>query len=203
MSASKHEAQGPSADRWRRVDAALHRFFRGRLADADAREDLVQDVLLRMHERRDQLRDEERLDAWAYRIARNALVDHYRRHRSDPLESIAESELHAPEPDPQPASAEVLGAWLRVRIAELPEVYRAALELTELRGLSQREAAEALGLPYSTLKSRVQRGRDLLHAELTSCCAVELDARGRVTDYEPRTPCACSPTPKQTPKQTA
>ncbi|HVH98037.1 MAG TPA: RNA polymerase sigma factor SigZ [Enhygromyxa sp.] len=177
-------------DRWRSLDAALHGFFHTRVADPQARADLVQDVLLRMHERRDQLRDEDRLEAWAFRVARNALVDHYRSKRaSDELPELAE-----PEPEAVNRSAEILGAWLRTRIEQLPASYREAIELTELRGLSQREAAEALGVPYSTLKSRVQRGRDRLHAELLSCCAVELDVRGRVTDFEPRSckPCGCT-----------
>jgi RNA polymerase sigma-70 factor (ECF subfamily) len=176
-------------ERWRSLDAALHGFFHKRVADPQARADLVQEVLLRMHERREQLRDEDRLEAWAFRVARNALVDHYRRKR--PSEALPE--LVEPEPEPSDRSAEILGAWLRTRIEQLPASYREALELIELRGLSQREAADALGVPYSTLKSRVQRGRDLLHAELLSCCAVELDARGRVTDFEPRSckPCGC------------
>lgn len=176
--------------RWRSIDAALHGFFQHKVADPQARADLVQDVLLRIHERRDQLRDEDRLEAWAFRVARNALVDHYRRrHPSEPLPELAE-----PEPELRNRSGEILGAWLRTRIEQLPANYREAIELTEVRGLSQREAAQVLGVPYSTLKSRVQRGRDLLHADLLGCCAVELDARGRVTDFEPRSckPCGCT-----------
>ncbi len=177
-------------DRGRSIDAALHGFFRTRVADPQARADLVQDVLLRMHQRRDQLRDEDRLEAWAFRVARNALVDHYRRrHPSEQL-----PELVDPEPESSNRSGEILGAWLRTRIEKLPASYREAIELTEVQGLSQREAADVLGVPYSTLKSRVQRGRDLLHADLLGCCAVELDARGRVTDFEPRScqPCGCT-----------
>lgn len=173
-----------AAEPWRQVDAALHGFFRKRVADPQLRDDLVQEVLLRVHERREQLRDDDRLDAWVFRIARNVLIDHYR--RRPPAEALTDAELAEPAPEPDNDSARVLGAWLRGRIASLPAPAREALELTELRGLSQREAAEALGLPYSTLKSRVQRGRDQLHAELLGCCAVELDARGKVTDFVPR-----------------
>jgi DNA-directed RNA polymerase specialized sigma24 family protein len=109
-------------NRWRSLDAALHGFFHSRVADPQARADLVQDVLLRMHERREQLRDEDRLEAWAFRVARNALVDHYRRKRgSEALPELAEH-----EPEPADRNAEILGAWLRSRIEQLPESYRDA-----------------------------------------------------------------------------
>jgi RNA polymerase sigma-70 factor (ECF subfamily) len=188
----------------RRLDAALHAFFRTRVADPDARADLVQDVLLRMHERREQLREDGRLDAWTFRIARNALIDHYRRQRdSEPLSELGEPEPELDDPIPQ-----VLGTWLSNQIAELPDRYREALELIELRGLSQREAAKLLGVADSTFKSRVQRGRDLLHAELLRCCAVEIDARGHVMDFAPRarqgssdcgcTASTCNPSKRET-----
>ncbi len=178
-------AETSEAPTWRRLDAALHAFFRTRVADPDLRADLVQDVLLRMHERREQLREDGRFEAWTYRIARNALIDHYRRHRSsEQLPELAEPESESESSDQAPR---VLGTWLSNQIAELPPRYREALELTELRGLSQRDAAKLLGLADSTFKSRVQRGRDLLHAELLRCCAVEIDARGHVIDFEPRT----------------
>lgn len=181
-------------ERWRSLAAALHGFFASRVAEPQARADLVQEVLLRMVERREQLRDEDRLEAWAFRIARNAWVDWLRRTRPS-----AELDPESVELDPGRETSEpdrretILAAYLRNRIPSLPGHYREALELTELEGLSQREAADRLGVAYSTLKSRVQRGRDLLHADLLQCCAVELDVRGRVTDFTPRAcqPCGC------------
>ncbi len=64
--------------------------------------------------------------------------------------------------------------------------YRQALELTELGGTTQKDAAEQLGLSVSGMKTRVQRGRDKLKDALLDCCSVEFDRRGGVVDYHRR-----------------
>jgi RNA polymerase sigma-70 factor (ECF subfamily) len=71
-------------------------------------------------------------------------------------------------------------------IDNLPEPYREAIVLTELEGLTQQQLAERAGLSLSGAKSRVQRGRAMLKAELEACCRFEFDQRGRVMDCEPR-----------------
>ncbi|MFO0634577.1 MAG: TauD/TfdA family dioxygenase [Nannocystaceae bacterium] len=68
----------------------------------------------------------------------------------------------------------------------LPSPYREALTLTELEGLTQREAAQMLGVSLSGMKSRVQRGRVQLRRALEGCCDIAVDARGRVIAYTPR-----------------
>jgi RNA polymerase sigma-70 factor (ECF subfamily) len=78
-------------------------------------------------------------------------------------------------------------------VASLPSPYREALTLTELEGLTQKQAAEMLGIPLSTMKSRVQRGRERLREIFEACCEIALDARGHVVGCEPRPerPIAC------------
>jgi RNA polymerase sigma-70 factor (ECF subfamily) len=49
-------------------------------------------------------------------------------------------------------------------IEQLPEPYREAIELTELRGMKQGDAAQLVGISLSGMKSRVQRGREHLKA---------------------------------------
>lgn len=71
-------------------------------------------------------------------------------------------------------------------IAMLPSPYREALTLTELQGLTQKEAAERVGISLSGMKSRVQRGRQQLRKALEDCCHIALDARGRVIACEVR-----------------
>lgn len=84
------------------------------------------------------------------------------------------------------------GAWreleakLRPFVAMLPSPYREALTLVELEGLTQKQAAEMLGISLSGMKSRVQRGRLQLRKGLEDCCHIAQDARGRLVSCEPR-----------------
>ena len=58
--------------------------------------------------------------------------------------------------------------------------------LIDLEGLTQREAADQLGLSLSGMKSRVQRGRRQLKGMLEVCCTIELDRRRGLVDYDVR-----------------
>ncbi len=71
-------------------------------------------------------------------------------------------------------------------IENLPPTYRAALKLSEIDGLKQKQIAAELGLSLSGAKSRVQRGRALVGDMLTDCCRFERDHRGVMTDYTPQ-----------------
>jgi RNA polymerase sigma factor (sigma-70 family) len=75
--------------------------------------------------------------------------------------------IFQPQADPaEELSARELQAALHEELARLPEKYRAPLVLCYLEGATRDEAARQLGWPVGTLKSRVERGRDLLHSRL-------------------------------------
>jgi len=157
------------------------RRFVGRRVPRDQVDDLVQDVFLRMHERAADLRDEERVAGWAFRIARSVVVDHKRRER--PTESLV---VEPPAPDDEREDDNINGLvaqWLRPMLPLLPTEYADALEQVELRGLSQREYAAHAGLSLSGAKSRVQRARAMLEGVVRACCDIEQDARGNVIGY--------------------
>lgn len=86
-----------------------------------------------------------------------------------------------------------LSTCIEPMIAGLPQVYREAIELTDLNGLTQVEAAQKVGVSVSGMKSRVQRARGKLKSMLLECCRVEVDRRGGIVDYSVRdtskTPC--------------
>ncbi len=172
---------------WAEFAAKLGRFIRARVADPATAEDILQDVFLKIQSRLDQLKDPARLQSWLYLITRNAIVDHYRRHR----ETVEVAESLPAEPPQDDAEMNELKAAFRRMIYSLPEPYRDALVLTELEGLTQKELAARLGISLSGAKSRVQRGRDQLKQMLLDCCHLEFDRRGGIIDCKPRTKDGC------------
>lgn len=172
---------------WQDVSTRLRPFVRRRVgSDVDA-DDVMQNVLLRAHRGIDALDNEERIDAWLHRIARNAIADHYRDRQRHPVaRADAPEGSHAPFDAQGDDAAEELASCVALFATLLPSPYREAITLTELEGRTQKEAAQMLGISLSGMKSRVQRGRKKLRGLLEQCCTIEVDVRGRVVGYEPR-----------------
>jgi RNA polymerase sigma-70 factor, ECF subfamily len=177
---------------WRELRAPLAGFIARRVADPQDAEDVLQEVMLRIHRHGDELASADRVAAWVYRIARNAIVDHYRRQAARPelpagaVGDLEERDGSLDEPASEALRRE-LAACLRPLVDQLPEKHREALVLTEFEGLTQAEAARRLGISVSGAKARVQRARAQLKALLLDCCHVELDRRGAITEYRART----------------
>jgi RNA polymerase sigma-70 factor (ECF subfamily) len=168
---------------WDHFCCRLKTFINSRVSDEGDAEDILQEVFLRIHRHLCCLPEADKLDSWVYQIARNLIIDHYRRRKE--LVEIPESlpaEMDIPEED---LETELAGS-LKEMIDELPELYRQALILSEYQGLNQNELAEKLGISLSGAKSRVQRARRMLRDMLLACCHFEMDRRGRILDYYPR-----------------
>ena len=178
---------------WDQTFERLRTFIAARVGDDDVAADIAQDVLVR-NIAAGALDRVDNPTAWLYRSARNAVIDHYRtRHRHDPIDELGD---RWPEPEPaddrpNPAVRDLAGC-LRPLAAQLPEIYREALDRVDLAGQSHHDAAVELGISTSGMKSRVQRARHQLKDLLTSCCAVQMDRLGAVSSYQPNAgPCGC------------
>ena len=173
---------------WHELQETLRGYFARRVA-ADDVDDLLQDCFVRVSQGLADLRDKDRFGPWIFQIARNLVIDHQRR-RSSQRSLGANAKDLAMEED-LPDLGIRIGGWLTEAIDRLPKLYAEVLRDSELRGIPYREIAERLDLSVSGVKSRVQRGREVLRAELLACCAIEFDRRGRVRDYERRTSTRC------------
>jgi RNA polymerase sigma-70 factor, ECF subfamily len=159
-------------------------FVASRVSHAADAEDLSQEILLRIHQGVRRLSDETRIHGWVWQVARNAVIDHYRR-RNEPARGL--DDIDTPAPDAvAPALDDVVASWLGPMIDELPETYRDAVRMSEMEDLPLAEVAARLSISLSRAKSRVQRGRIKLREALLACCQLEFDRDGRIVSYHRR-----------------
>ncbi len=171
---------------WRAYRTTLYRFILMRVNDPIMAEDIVQDVLIKVYERLNTLKDQEKILSWMYQITRNVIVDYYRKQRSteDIDKAVAVEGI-----DIEEDVDKELAQCLLPMVNQLPSNYRQAIKMAEFDGLTQKEIAQKQGLSLSGAKSRIQRARKLLKKMLMECCRIELDHQGRVINYEPDNKC--------------
>jgi RNA polymerase sigma-70 factor (ECF subfamily) len=131
------------------------------------------------------LNDRTKVKAWLMRILHNAFISEYRTRRRYPqVEYIEEQSFDddAPyasvfkhledkfllwwESPERKAISSILDEDIRKAISELPNDFRMAVILCDVEGLSYQEIAEALEIPIGTVRSRIARGRAILHKKL-------------------------------------
>jgi len=167
---------------WKQYHGQLHRFIANRVQGPSIADDLLQEVFVKIHQRIRTLVDDTRIQSWLYQVTRNAIIDYFRSQR--PREAIPE-DISIPETRQNTTLLE-LAECIRPMVESLPQAYREAMVLSELKGLAQKEVAEKLGMSLSGAKSRVQRGRVKLKEMIVDCCHIEFDHRGSVIGYDPK-----------------
>jgi RNA polymerase sigma-70 factor (ECF subfamily) len=153
-----------------RVFNFLARLSRSR----DVAEDLAEETWLRLVAHAPRLRDDTRLAAWLFTVARNLYVSYC---RSRLLDYDARAGLHLwPERqvDATPfemASASELRRQVEVALAALPGPYREALLLVAFEGLTPSEAAVVCDVSAETMRQRLSRARAMLATRLEGSAA--------------------------------
>lgn len=152
---------------------------------ADA-EDLVAETVARAWTALDTLQERDRIRPWLLRILHNRYVSDYRRRSARPLELGLDdlgldgtqddiTDFLTAQPDdflnwwgnPERTFAnKLMGEDIVAALERLPETFRSAVVLVTVEGLSYDEAAEVLGVPAGTIRSRMKRGRTLLQKAL-------------------------------------
>src|SRR5687768_4010960 len=172
-------------DIWKDLGGRVRRFVGTRVNDPHAADDITQDVLLKVQAHLGELPPEDKLPAWVFSVARNAVIDHYRARAVRDHVDVADVEPVADEPEAARQQAlRDLTPCVGKLIARLPEPYREAMRLADVEGLSQQAVADRAGISLSGGKSRVQRARQQLREMILDCCKIERDSRGGFIDYE-------------------
>jgi RNA polymerase sigma-70 factor (ECF subfamily) len=173
---------------WDSIHKKLKLFILSKVSDISYTEDILQNVFIKIHSSIGTLKDENKINAWIYQIARNEITDHFRRLKKGKIFIP----LVADQEEEQTINLwnEALADMIKM-MDNLPLESCEALCLTELDGLSQKDYAQKVGISYTAAKSRVQRSRQMLKDMLLKCCHYELDRYGTVIDISPN--CCCCP----------
>ncbi|MGB8516438.1 MAG: sigma-70 family RNA polymerase sigma factor [Gallionella sp.] len=142
----------------------LKNFIRQRVSDASEAEDILQDVFFEFVEAYRLPEPIEQVGAWLYRVARNRIIDRFRKKKEVSLEAITgenddenwlDSVLPAQEDGAEASYARaVLFGELMNALAELPKEQREVFIANELDGRNFKELAEETGVNMSTLLAR-------------------------------------------------
>jgi RNA polymerase sigma-70 factor (ECF subfamily) len=153
-----------------RYERELYSYLRRYLGDATLAEDAFQATFLQVHLKLNHFDPERKFRPWLYTIATNQAIDAQRRNKRHRMVSLDRRNQTDVEGDvgsllqllvgKEPGATSNLEreerqAWIRQAVDNLPEQLRGALALVYYQGLKYREAAEALGIPVGTVKSRL------------------------------------------------
>jgi RNA polymerase sigma factor (sigma-70 family) len=170
-----------------REQGRLRNFIRKRVADTGDAEDILQDVFYELVEAYRAMAPVEHTSGWLFRVARNKIVDLFRKKKPDASinESVMANEegeslvledlLPSPDAGPEAAYARgVLLEELELALEELPVEQREVFVAHEIEGLSFKEIAATTGLSVNTLLSRkhyavmqLRRRLQAIHDEFT------------------------------------
>ncbi|MGI9950077.1 RNA polymerase sigma factor SigZ [Vibrio hyugaensis] len=170
---------------WLAHKEQLKNYIVKQTGDPDLADDILQEVYIKASQKIDQLEARSKIKSWLYRITHNAIMDHYRSHRS--YEELIDNQVEEELPI-ELENLQNIGQCLRPMFDCLPEKYRQAMVLAELDGLPQQTVADQLGLSLSGTKSRIQRGRVKLKEILMDCCNIEVGREG-IVDFSPKPEC--------------
>jgi RNA polymerase sigma factor (sigma-70 family) len=150
-----------------REQSRLRNFIRNRVLDEGEAEDILQEVFYELVQAYRLMKPVEQVGAWLFRVARNRIIDRFRKRKAAPANSIDptgneegemfpwEEMLPSPEVGPEAAYArEVLLDEIEAAIDELPEEQREVFVAHELEGKSFNEMPQSTGLSVNTLLSR-------------------------------------------------
>src|ERR1700692_436705 len=145
----------------------LRNFIRRRVADESEAEDILQDVFHELIEAYRLMKPIEQVGAWLYRVARNRIIDAFRKKKPEPFLPAKDSDsedddslsleelLPSPEAGPEAAYARsILQEELEAAVDELPEDQREVFLAHEFDGFSFKEISAETGVSVNTLLSR-------------------------------------------------
>jgi len=145
----------------------LWNFIRKRVPDRRDAEDILQEVLYELAQADRLMQPVEQVGAWLFRVARNRIIDLFRKRKPEQLPEGLEDLLPSPEAGPEGEYARsVLLDEIAAAVEELPEAQRAVFIAHDVEGRPFKELATETGVSVNTLLSRKRYAVRFLRSRL-------------------------------------
>jgi len=157
---------------WNAFNDDLYFFILKQVKSKNVANDVFQNTFLKIHKNRLKLREEEKVKAWIFQIARNEIVNYFNAESTYVERSNTSSEAI-------PQAFQFVCCFDKM-INELPDIYREAIDLVYIKGYKQKDAAQALGISLENTKARIRRGKEILKTKFRECCKYDVDQDGKL-----------------------
>lgn len=147
-------------------------FLERRVESRAAAEDILQAAFVRGLERGGEVRDDESVVAWFYRMLRNAVIDHYRKRETAARAAEAMAAEWAAHEEPDDLARGQICQCVLGLMEGLKREYREALRLVEVEDRSLADLAAQAAISANNAAVRVHRAREALRKQVTSACGV-------------------------------
>jgi RNA polymerase sigma-70 factor (ECF subfamily) len=155
---------------WNAFNEELYFFILKRVKNETSTGDIFQNTFLKIHKNLQQVKDERKIKAWVFQIARNEIADYFKKESKyiAPIEEVEEVFTNKNE----------AYCCFDKFLNDLPAIYKETVELVYTKGKKQNEAAQILDISLANVKARIRRSKDILKEKFSQCCKYEFDKNG-------------------------
>ena len=152
----------------------LLNFVYNYIGDFEISEDIVQDTMLKLSQKKHYYREIAKFSTWLYTIAKNLANTEFRKKKQRKITLLSQIsrddkpyDIPADQPETdQEIQSDIANRIIRKAIDGLPEKFKTVILLRDIQELSYEDISSIIGVPIGTVKSRINRARLQLQLEL-------------------------------------
>ena len=152
----------------------LINFIFNYLGDLESSEDVVQETMIKLYQKKHYYKEIAKFSTWLYTIAKNLANTELRKRKQRKTTLLSQfskddKTYDLPSNDPEPGQeiqTDIVNKIIRDAVDQLSEKFKIVIVLRDIQGLSYEDISEIINVPIGTVKSRINRARLQLQVEL-------------------------------------
>ncbi len=167
---------------------ALLYFIFKYVSNKSTAEDLLHEVFIKAYKNIENIKEDENIQAWLYKISKNTIIDYYRKKE---MKTTEHYELYFEEEQEESVLSE-LSCCLNTLLKELPLKQQDVLKEVYFSEKSLIEYAKKKNLNLSSVKSTSKRAKEKLKKIFNECCKFQENDKRQIVDYSYNGACICN-----------